>query len=142
MNVVINRFVTGLEKTSLINTKYPCSYYSTYLLFCMGYMYVYKTCSFIGLLMESYIASYVYDEILVTILSKDRKLLHFKVSKLGQIICINKTVFFRPSHIYNRCSVWSLKTAGSQCHFTICLQVYTTHDANGICDCLCENPPC
>ena len=29
----------------------------------------------------------------------DKKLLHFKLSKSGQIVCVDKTDFPRPSHI-------------------------------------------
>ena len=33
------------------------------------------------------------------LLCKDKKLLHFKVSKLGQILCIDKPGFLRSSHM-------------------------------------------
>ena len=41
----------------------------------------------------------IYDGILVTTLSKDKKLLHLKISKLCQILCVDKTGFIRPSHL-------------------------------------------
>ena len=45
--------------------------------------------------MASCIASYMYDEV-----AKYNQLLAtFKVSKLGQILCVDKTVFLWPSHI-------------------------------------------
>ena len=34
----------------------------------------------------------------VTLLIKDKKLLHFKVSKLDQILCVDKIGFLRPGH--------------------------------------------
>ena len=34
-----------------------------------------------------------YDDILDTIRITDKKLLHFKLSKLGQILCVDKTGF-------------------------------------------------
>ena len=40
-----------------------------------------------------------YDNILDTIPIKDKKLLHFKLSKSGQILHVDKTCFPRPSHI-------------------------------------------
>ena len=42
----------------------------------------------------------IYDDILDAILITDKNLLHFKLSKLGQIIRVDKTGFLRPSHIY------------------------------------------
>ena len=57
-------YVTRPEKTGLIYTKYTCSYYGTYLLFCMCYT---KSVSFVALLMDFCI--YVYnhlDAILIT----------------------------------------------------------------------------
>ena len=86
-------YVTGPEKTGLIYIKYTSSYYGTYLLFCIGYT---QCVSFIEFLMEFCTS----DEIFVKMLIKDKKLLHFKVSKLGQILCVDKTGFLRPSHIY------------------------------------------
>ena len=42
----------------------------------------------------------IYDDILDTIQITDKKLLHFKLSKSGQILCVDKTNFPRPGHIY------------------------------------------
>ena len=42
----------------------------------------------------------MYDDILDTIQLTDKKLLHFKLSKSGQILHVDKTCFPRPSHIY------------------------------------------
>ena len=87
--------MTGPAKTGLIYTKYTCSYNSTYLLFCIRYpIFV----SFIEFLMDLYI----YDDILDAIWIADKKLLHFKFSKLGQILHVDKTSFPRPGHIYSR----------------------------------------
>ena len=36
-----------------------------------------------------------------TIWITDKKLLHFKLSKSGQILCVDKTSFPRPGHICN-----------------------------------------
>ena len=41
----------------------------------------------------------IYDDILDTILSTDRKLLCFKLSKLDQILRADKTGFLRSGHI-------------------------------------------
>ena len=43
----------------------------------------------------------IYDDILDTIQIKDKKLLHVKISKLGQVLHVDKTCFPRPGHIYN-----------------------------------------
>ena len=42
----------------------------------------------------------IYDDKLDTILITDKKLLHFKHSKSGQILRVDKTGFPRPSHIF------------------------------------------
>ena len=42
----------------------------------------------------------IYDDILDTILITDKKLLHFKLSKSGHILCVDKTCFPRAGHIY------------------------------------------
>ena len=57
---------------------------------------------------------YIYDDILDTILGTDRKLLCFKLSKLDQILCVDKTGFLRPGHIlcwHNRLKQPILPTA-------------------------------
>ena len=41
----------------------------------------------------------IYDDILDTIQITDKKLLHFKLSKSGQILRVDKTCFFRCHHI-------------------------------------------
>ena len=43
----------------------------------------------------------MYDDILDTIQITEKKLLHFKLSKSGQILRVDKTSFPRPRHIYN-----------------------------------------
>ena len=53
-----------------------------------------KSVNFIELLMDLYI----YDEILDMIQMRDKKLLHFKFSKSGHILRVDKTCFPRPSH--------------------------------------------
>ena len=67
----------------------------TYLLFCMCYP---QSVSFIEFLMDFCIIL-LYDDILDTIWSTDKKILHFKLSKSGQILHVDKTCFPRPSHI-------------------------------------------
>ena len=54
------------------------------------------------LLNSSWISAYVYDDILDTIQVTDKKLLHFKFSKSGQILSVDKTCFSRPGHIYDQ----------------------------------------
>ena len=83
--------VTGPGKTGLINTKYTCSYYGTYLLFCIYYP---NSVSFIEFLMDVCI----YDDIVDAIQITGKKLLHLKLSKSGQILHVDKTCFPRPSH--------------------------------------------
>ena len=43
----------------------------------------------------------IYDDILDTILITDKKLLHFKLSKSGHILHVDKTDFPRPGHIWH-----------------------------------------
>ena len=85
--------MTGPGKTGLIYTKYTCLYYGTYLLFCMCYT---KSGNCIEFLMDFCIC----DDVLHMIQITDKKLLHFKLSKLGQNLRVDKTCFPRPSHIY------------------------------------------
>ena len=104
VNFLWTLFVTGPGKTGLIYTKYTCLNYGTYLLFCVRYL---KSINFIAFLMDLCI----YDDILDTILITDKKLLHFKLSKSGQILHVDKTCFPRPGHILYFCeqleiSIW------------------------------------
>ena len=85
--------MTGPGKTGLIYTKYTCLYYGTYLLFCMCYP---KSVNFIELLMDFCI----HDDIFNMLHIANKKLLHFKLSKSGQILHVDKTCFPRPGHIY------------------------------------------
>ena len=62
-----------------------------YLFFCMSYP---ESINFIEFLMDFCI----YDDILRTIQVTDKKLLHFKLSKSGQILRVDKTCFPRPGH--------------------------------------------
>ena len=93
MHGAFSVYVTGPRKIGLIYTKYTCLYYGTYRLFCMCYP---KSVNFIEFLMDFCI----YDDILDTIKVADKKLLHFKLSKSGQTLSVDKTCFPRPSHIY------------------------------------------
>ena len=80
------------ENRSYIYIKYTCLYYGKYLLFCMCYP---KSVNFIEFLMDFCI----YDDILDAIQITDKKLLHFKLLKSGQILRVDKTCFPRPGHI-------------------------------------------
>ena len=42
----------------------------------------------------------MYNDIIVTMLITDKKLLYFKPSKLGQVLCVYKTGFLWPGLIY------------------------------------------
>ena len=74
--------VTRPERIGLIYTKYTCLYYGIYLLFYIRYA---KFVYFIEYLMEFSIS----DDILDTILITDKKLLHYKLSQLSQILHVN-----------------------------------------------------
>ena len=82
--------INGLSVIGLIYAKYTSSYYDAYRLFCMSYI---KSVSFTEFLIDTI---YLNDESFVTILSKDTRLLYFKVSKLGKILCVDKTGFSSP----------------------------------------------
>ena len=56
----------------------------------------------------------IYDDIFDTILIIDKKVLHFKLSKSGQIVYVDKTGFPRPSHI--SISVQSYTIEGHKLH--------------------------
>ena len=86
--------VTGPEKTGLIYTKYTYLHYGNYLLFCRGHI---KSVSSFGLVMEFCII--IMMKMLLQYWVKT-KLSHFKVTKLGQILCVGKTAFLRPVHNY------------------------------------------
>ena len=83
--------VTGPRKIGLIYTKYICSYYGTYLQFCICYP---KSVTFNEFLMDLYI----YYDMLDTIQITNNELLYFTLSKLGQILHVDKTGFPRPSY--------------------------------------------
>ena len=95
---IIHTYVTGPGKTGLIYTKYTCLYYSMYLLLCMCYPH---SVNFIEFLMDFCI----YDNILDTIQIIDKKLLHFKLLKSGQIL--------HPVHYPTRDLLRRLVKAGS-----------------------------
>ena len=86
--------MTGPWKTGLIYTKYTGSYYGTYLLICICYP---KSVSFIEFLMDFG----TYDDILDTLWITDKKILHFKLSKSGKSLHVDKTGFPRPDHKFN-----------------------------------------
>ena len=88
----MNIYVTGPRKTGLIYTKYTCLYYGMYLLFCICYP---RSVNFIEFLIDFSI----YEDILDMLQIIDKKLLHFKLSKSGQILHVDKTCFPRPGHI-------------------------------------------
>ena len=81
-----SKYVTGSGKTGLIYTKYTCLYNCTYLLFCIRYL---KSVSFIEFLMDVCIYDNIFDAIRIA----NKKLLHFKLSKSGQIQHVDKTCF-------------------------------------------------
>ena len=83
--------MTGPGKTGLIYTKYTCLYYGTYLLCCICYLN--------SVNIEFLMDFCIYDDILDMIQIPDKTLLHFKFSKSGQILRVDKTCFPRPSHI-------------------------------------------
>ena len=93
--------MTGPGKAGLICTKYTSSHYGKYLLFCICYP---KSASFIEFLMDVCI----YDDISDAIWITDKKLVHFKFSKSGQILHVDETSCPRPSHRYytDYCSVF------------------------------------
>ena len=84
---------------------------------CVGYSYCYQKCYFynfpclfeyctaLNLSYRTYTGSkklipHNNTEMFITILITDKNLLQFEVSKLGQILGVDKTGFLRPSHIY------------------------------------------
>ena len=62
-------------------------------MFCMCYA---NAVSFIEFLMYFCLTWENVDTLLIT----DRKLLHCKLSNLCKILCVDKTGFLRPAHIY------------------------------------------
>ena len=85
--------MTGPGKTGLIYIKYTRLYYGKYLLLCMCYQ---NSANFVEFLMDFC----MYDDISDMIQITGKKLLHFKLSKSGQFLHVDKTCFPRPSHIY------------------------------------------
>ena len=85
--------MTESAKTGLICTKYTYSFYHIYLFFCVGYT---VSVSFIEFLRKFC----VYNEIFDKVLCQEKELLNLKGSKLGQILCADKTGFRRLGHIY------------------------------------------
>ena len=83
--------MTGKQVLSTRNT-HVCIMAHNYLLFYMCYL---KSVSFIEFLMDLRIRNDIVDALWIT----DKKLLHFKLLKLDQILNLDKTGFPRPSHI-------------------------------------------
>ena len=83
--------MTESAKTGLICTKYTYSFYHVYLFFCVGYTI---SVSFIEFLRKFC----VYDKIFDKVLCYEKELLNLQCSKLGQILCADKTGFRRLGH--------------------------------------------
>ena len=66
----------------------------------------------------------IYGGILDMIQITDKKLLHFKLSKSGQILHVDKTCFPRPSHIFYTITV-QLNTVES-------IHAYIAHNENAV----------
>ena len=73
-----------------------------------------KSESFIKFLINFYIL-YVYYDTFATILIKDKMLLCFRLSEVGQILFVDKTGFLRHSHIHIWCQQWILMVAVDAC---------------------------
>ena len=86
-------YVTGPEKTGLIYIKYTYLYYGEYLSF---YTLYFNPVNFNKQLRNFC----TYDEICINIPSSQQELSSFKYSKFGQILCVDKTCFLRPGHIF------------------------------------------
>ena len=87
--------MTRPEETGLTNVKYAYSYNSIYLLFCMhmGYM---QSVSFV----DFHIDFCIHNDTYVTIFIENKKLLHFKLSKLGQFLHVHKIGFLRSGNSF------------------------------------------
>ena len=124
--------MTWPGKTGLIYTKYTCSYYGTYLLFCMCYS---QSVSFI----EFFLDFFTYDDVLDTIRITDKNLLHFKLSQLlGKVLYVDKASFSRPSHIYSCIHICMyvyvhIYVCGCMC---LCMYVCVCHCVR-VCHCVC-----
>ena len=88
---VCDRACMGKQVLSTQNTLVYIMMY----IFCSVAMCYPNSVSFIEFLMDFC----TYDDILDTIPITDKKLLHFKPSKSGQILRVDKTCFPRPGHI-------------------------------------------
>ena len=85
--------MTRHEKTGLMYTKYTCSYCSKYLPYCIRFS---KSVSCMRLLSNCCISG----ENCVRFPCSHRKLCNFGIQKCGQILCVHKTLFLMPGHIY------------------------------------------
>ena len=53
----------------------------------------------------------MYNDVFDTIQITNKKLLHFKLSKSGQNLCVDKIAFSRPGHIFNVATyIWPLRS--------------------------------
>ena len=86
-------FVTRHEKTGLMYTKYTCSYKTEYLHYCTSYL---QSASCIRFYRNDCISGYIF----VKIPCFDKMLFNFEIQKCGQILCVHKTHFLMPGHIY------------------------------------------
>ena len=126
---ILSEYVTRPGKTGLIYTKYTCLYYGTYLLFCISYP---KSVSFI----EFPIDLCIYDDIVDAIRITDKKLLHFKFSKSGQILHEDKTCFLGPvTYLIQNTKQKGIVNAIASNFYAVCVYVR-------VCVCFCEEEQC
>ena len=92
VTIIINKNVTGPEKTGLICIKYTHSYYGAYLL--LQYTLHLNSVNF----NEQLRIFCTCDKMYINILCLELKLFNFKNSKFAQILHVDKTCFLRPGH--------------------------------------------
>ena len=86
------QFVTRHEKIGLMCTKYTALHYSTYLTFCVSYVFSVNCIKFSS-------GYWIIFKSFMDKLCSGTKLLNLELPKSGQILCAHKPYFLMPGHI-------------------------------------------
>ena len=66
----------------------------------------------------------IYDDVFDTIQISNEKLLHFKLSKSGQNLCVDKIAFSGPGHMYIHCSYVHIAIEVNPCIENVIVATY------------------
>ena len=118
--------MTRHEKTGLMYTKYTRSYKTEYLHCCTSYV---QSASCIRLCRNDCISG----DKFVKIPCLHKKLFDFEIQKCGQILCVHKTHFLMPGHIYTCVAIHIATTVATPIEYSSVLLVGITNINKTMC---------